>query len=280
MAIKDFQLDGMSAIVTGSAQGIGKGVALALAEAGADVVIADISDEAEATADEVRAMGRKSLAVKVDVRDTEQVENMADTTVKEFGKVDILVANAGVDIMRPLFLVDGKPPVPLRVEKPNLEKGLTEPEWETMLDINLKGYVRCAKAVGKYMMEQKSGKIIGIGSVAGIRHGENSTIYAASKAGVHRFSQALCLEWAPFNINVNAIAPGAIGPTDAFYVPSWNASREDHQKSFKLLESLVPKKRFGSPREVGMLAVYLASPAGDYINGQVIAIDGGISQAM
>jgi NAD(P)-dependent dehydrogenase (short-subunit alcohol dehydrogenase family) len=280
MGLKDFELTGKTAIVTGAAGGIGKGVATTMAEAGADVVIADISPTAVETAAEIsKATGRRCIAVITDVRDTESVEAMVATTMKEFGKIDILVANAGVDIMKPLLLIDGKPAVPLRCDA-KFDSSLQEDEWETMLDINLKGYVRCARAVGVHMIKQKSGCIIGIGSVAGIRHGENSVVYAASKAGVHRFSQALALEWAPFNINVNAIAPGAIGPTDAFYVPSWNCSREEHEKSFELLKSFIPKRRFGSVRELGLSCVFLASAAGNYYNGQILVPDGGISQAM
>ena len=278
MGLKEFDLDGRTAIVTGAAQGIGKGIALTLADAGADVVITDIKQEIEQTAAEIQKLGRKSLAIPTDVRQTDQVESMVEKTIAEFGKVDILVANAGVDIMKPLLLVDGQPPVPLRANA-HLDSGLEEDEWETMLDINLKGYVRCARAVGRYMMKQKSGRIIGIGSYAGIRHGENSTVYAATKAGVHRFTQALALEWAEFKITINAIAPGAIGPTESWYVPSWNISREEHERSFKKIERSIPLHRFGTPRELGLLVVYLASEAGSYMNGQVICLDGGASQA-
>lgn len=270
-------LEGKSAIVTGAARGVGKGIALTLAEAGADVVVADILPESDKTADEIRAYGVKCLAIPTDVRETDQVEKMVDDTVAEFGKVDILVANAGVDIKKPLLLVDGQPPVPLRV-KPNLTSGLSEEEWETMLDINLKGYVRCARAVGRYMMKQKSGKIIGIGSVAGIRHSENGVIYAATKAGVHQVTRGLAMEWARFKINVNAIAPGAFGPTESFYVPEWNISREENEKSFELVKNTVPLKRFGDPREMGKLVAFLCSEAGSYITGQVIVHDGGLTE--
>jgi len=278
MGLKDFNLDGRIAIVTGASQGVGRGVALTLAEAGADVVVSDISDGIEQTSAEIQKLGRKSLAIPADVRKTEQVESMVEKTVAEFGKVDILVANAGVDIMKPLLLVDGRAPVPLRA-RARLDSGLEEDEWETMLDINLKGYIRCARAVGVHMMKQKSGRIIGIGSYAGIRHGENSTVYAASKAGVHRFSQALALEWAEFKINVNALALGAFGPTESWYVPSWNISREEHEKSFEKITRSIPLHRFGDPRELGLLIVYLCSDAGSYMTGQVISLDGGAEQA-
>lgn len=277
MSLKEFDLTGKSAIVTGAARGLGKGIALTLADAGADVVIADVLPEIEATSEEVRERGRKSLAISTDVRDTEQVDAMVEATVAEFGKIDILVANAGVDIKKPLILVDGDQ-APLRMRAPaNFDSALLEEEWEKMLDINLKGYVRCAVAVGRHMIKQRSGRIIGIGSVAGLMAGDIGTIYAASKAGVHRFSQALSREWAPFNITVNCIAPGAFGPTESWYVPSWNISREENEKSFEKVIRSVPLKRFGDTRELGMLTVFLASEAGGYVSGQVIAHDGGIS---
>ena len=164
---------------------------------------------------------------------------MVDATVAEFGKVDILVANAGMDIKKPLILVDAQAPVRMRANA-HFDSCLLEEEWETMLDINLKGYVRCAVAVGHHMIKQRSGRIIGIGSVAGMMAGDIGTIYAASKAGVHQFSGALSREWAPFNITVNCIAPGAFGTTESWYVPSWNISREEHEESFKRVVRSVP----------------------------------------
>ena len=202
---------------------------------------------------------------------------MVEATVAEFGKVDISWStNAGIDIKKPLILVDGGSPLRMRAEA-HFDSPLLEEEWEAMLDINLKGYVRCAVAVGRHMIEQGSGRIIAIGSVAGLRAGDIGTIYAATKAGVHQFSKALSREWSPFNITVNCIAPGAIGPTESWYVPSWNISREEHEESFKRVVRSVPLKRFGDPRELGMLTVFLASEAGAYVSGQVIAHDGGFS---
>ena len=273
--MKEFDLTGRTAIVTGAAQGVGKAIALTLADAGADVVVADILPEIEQTSAEIQEKGRRSLAISTDVRKTAQVDAMVDATIAEFGKVDILVANAGVDIKKPLILVDGQSPLRIRANA-QFDSALVEDEWEAMLDINLKGYVRCAVAVGRQMIKQKSGRIIGIGSVAGLMSGDIGTIYAASKAGVHQFSRALSREWAPYNITVNCIAPGAFGPTESWYVPSWNISREEHEESFKRVIRGVPLGRFGDPRELGMLAVFLASEAGSYISGQVIAHDGGI----
>jgi 3-oxoacyl-[acyl-carrier protein] reductase len=277
MGLKEFDLTGKTAIVTGAARGLGEGIALTLADAGADVVVTDVlKEELEQTSADIQKMGRRSLAIQTDVRATEQVDNMVEATVAEFGKIDILVSNAGIDIKKPLILVDGESPNRVRA-KADFDSPLVEEEWEAMLDINLKGYVRCALAVGRHMIKQESGRIIGIGSLAGIQAQEIGTIYGASKAGVHQFSKALSREWSPYNITVNCIAPGAFGPTESWYVPSWNISREEHEESFKRVVHAIPLKRFGSPRELGMLCTFLASEAGGYITGQVICHDGGLS---
>ncbi|MBT6119035.1 MAG: SDR family oxidoreductase [Rhodospirillaceae bacterium] len=289
MTLKEFNLEGKTAIVTGAARGLGRSIALTLAEAGADVVAADISPQVllsrdlsdstqklDQTCDEIRQLGRKSLAVFADVGQTEQVEEMVEAAVAEFGKVDILVNNAGVDLPKPLLLVDGKPPVPMRVPV-QLDSGLTEEEWDTMININLNGFRRCAVAVGRHMIERRSGKIIGLGSVVGLRARANAAAYAASKAAVHRFTQALALEWGGFNINVNTIAPGPIVPTDSWWVPRWNVSREENDASIERIPARVPLGRAGDPREIGLLAVFLASDASNFMTGQVIALDGGSS---
>lgn len=275
MTLDDFSIEGKTAIVTGSARGIGKAIALTLAEAGADVVVADIRDEIEETRKEVEAQGQKCLAVKTDVRDDAQVQAMVQATVDTFGKVDILVANAGVERVKPLRLVDGQPPTPMRVQ-PKLDSGLTEEDWDFIMDVNVRGYVRCARAVGEHMLKQRSGKIIAIGSGAGIRGGANTTAYATSKAGVHRFTQSLAQEWGSFNINVNAIAPGAYGPTEIWDHEEWNIPREEQFANLDIFMQYVPMQRWGVPRELGLQVVFLASEASSYITGQVICSDGGL----
>ena len=276
MILKEFGLEGKTAIVTGAARGLGKAIALTLAEAGADVVVADILPEMEQTGAEIEQMGRKSLVIPTDVGKIEQVEKMVEATVAQFAKVDILVASVGVELPKPLLLVDGKPPVPMRAPV-RLDSGLTEAEWDMMININLNGFRRCAVAVGRHMIKQRSGKIIGIGSTAGIRSGANSTAYAAAKAAVHRFTQALALEWAGFNINVNTIAPGWFGPTPIYWHPEWNITREENEASIEKIPSRIPLGRIGDPREIGLLAVFLASAASSYMTGQILVPDGGLT---
>ena len=280
MVLKEFDIGGNSAIVTGAARGLGKAVALTLAEAGADVAVADFREEVEETARETRELGRKSIAVRTDVREAEQVEHMVQAALAEFGKVDIMVANAGVEWVKPLLLVDGKPPVRMRVDV-NLESGLEEEDWNQTFDVNLHGFVRCARAVGPHMIERKRGKIIGIESIAAMRFGANTTAYAASKAAVHRFAQSLAQEWAGFNINVNAIAPGAFGPTPIYWHPEWNITREAHEAALYRINSFIPLQRdtegWGRPRELGLLVAFLASEAASYITGHVLVADGGVS---
>ena len=281
MITSEFCIEGNTAIVTGAARGIGKAIAITLAEAGADVVVTDILDEIEQTATEIRALGRKSLAVLTDVRSTEQVENMVAATIAEFGKVDILVANAGVEVVKPVIAIDGKAPTQMRANAP-FDSGLTDEDWDWMFDVNLKGVARCVRAVGPHMIEQRSGKIISIGSISGMRYGANTTAYSALKAGVHRFTQALAQEWAPFDINVNAIAPGAFEtPIWAENLKNWNITVEENEESKKLVSAFTPLQRdtggWGLPRELGLLAVFLSSKASSFMTGQILVCDGGVS---
>ena len=212
----------------------------------------DVLPEVEQTSAEIRERGRRSLAIPTDVRQTEQVDAMVEATVAEFGKVDILVSNAGIDIKKPLILVDGGSPLRMRAG------AFTRPSWRRVggdARHHLIRYVRCAIAVPPHI-EQRGGS-----SPGGRGWRRIGTIYAASKAGVHQFSRALSREWSPFNITVNCIAPGAFGPTESWYVPSWNISREEHEESFRRVIRSVPLKRFGDPRELGMLTVFLAPSA-------------------
>jgi len=281
MALKELNLNGKTAIVTGAGRGIGKAIALTMAEAGADVVVAArTKSQIEETAAEVRQLGRKSLAIPTDVGQTEQVEKLVEATIAEFGKVDIMVANAGLDILKPLLLVEGLPPMRGSARlaaalKENLT-GLTEQEWDATVNINLNGVVRCARAVGPHMIKQRRGKIINISSINGFRSGANDVSYSTAKAAVQRFTQALALEWAPFNINVNAIAPGAF-PTEMWQHPEWgNIPDEEKATSIENIPDRVPLGRWGDLRELGLLAVFLASDGSNYITGEIITCDGGV----
>jgi NAD(P)-dependent dehydrogenase (short-subunit alcohol dehydrogenase family) len=248
-----FDLTGKTAIVTGARRGIGRGIALALAKAGADIAVADISlEDCQKAVDEIEALGRKGLAVKCDVTQKSEVEEMVAQTIGEFGKVDILVNNAGI-----------------APTKPFLE--ITEGDWDKVLDINLKGYFLCAQAAAREMVKNGSGKIVNTASVAMGQAGvgfPNLAHYCASKGGVAALTEELCLELTPQGINVNAVAPGVIE----------TAMSEPVLTDPKVKEGLlarIPKKRVGQPEDVAAAVVFLASDEADYISGVVLPVDGG-----
>jgi len=235
------------AIVTGAGRGIGQGIALALAKEGANVVVSDINQEScDKAAKEIEALSVKSLAVKCDVSNKTEVDNLVAKTMETFGQVDILVNNAGIF-----------PFVPFAQMK--------ESDWDRVMDVNLKSMFLCSQAALKFMKE--GGKIVNISSIAAFVGFEGLTHYCASKGGVSSFTRALALELAPKKINVNAIAPGAIDTPGAM-----GAVSEDVKKQ---TIAAIPWGRMGVPQDIGNLAVFLASEKADYITGQTIIVDGG-----
>lgn len=244
-------LKGKVAIVTGARRGIGEAIAVALAEAGADVVVSDI-DKADCgkVVGEIEKTGAKALAVKVDVSSSADVDAMVSQTVQKFGKVDIMVSNAGIYIAKPVA-------------------EFSEAEWDKIIDINLKGFFLCAKAAAAQMTRQKKGgKIISISSIAGKVGVLNSAAYCASKGGIIAMTKALALELAPYRINVNSIAPGAIE------TPMSAAALRD-EKTRKATEAEIPWGRIGKPQEIASAVVFLASREADYITGATLVVDGG-----
>lgn len=253
------KLGGKKAIVTGGGTGIGKAIALEFAGAGADIAICGRNvQNIEKVRDEIIALGRDSMAVSMDVRVKEDVDNMVQQVIDEFGRIDILVNNAGTN--RPTPVLD-----------------LTEDTWNLILDTNLKGLFFCIQAVARHMVKQKSGKIINISSTASMGANEpGQAAYAASKTGVNAFTKACAREFGPYGINVNAIAPGRI-PTPLIY-----ASRTPEQVE-KLLEtgkSAAVLGRLGTVEEIAHLALFLASDDAAFITAEIIACNGGRTNLM
>jgi NAD(P)-dependent dehydrogenase (short-subunit alcohol dehydrogenase family) len=245
-----FNLAGKVALVTGSGRGLGKAMALALGEAGADVVVTSrTQQEIEDTAREIEKRGRETLIVQSDITNPKEVDHLIRQTIDRFGKIDILVNNAGVAIVKAF-------------QEMSLE------EWEKTFRTNLTSLFLCCQAVGPYMIQQRRGKIINITSIDGAAGKSGFAAYCASKGGVIQFTKALAVEWAKFNIQVNAIGPGV------FYTRPMAVVLDD-EKLGPIRRKKIPIGREGRPEELGPLVVYLASSASDFMTGETIFIDGG-----
>ncbi|MBI2917159.1 MAG: 3-oxoacyl-ACP reductase FabG [Chloroflexi bacterium] len=256
------------AIVTGGGRGLGHAIALCLAEAGADVAVAARTrEQIEDTAAEVRKLGRRALAVPTDVTQADDVDGLVQRTLDEFGHVDILVNNAGIAPVRPLVPMLGSQPKPAAGAW-DFSRPTSEEEFDLVMDTNVRSVFLACRAVGPHMMGRSKGKVINVASMGGLRGWDYHTLYTASKAAVINFSRSLAREWARYDINVNVIAPGRF-PTEA----TKGQMADEHIRRDLLRR--IPLKRFGEPREVGLLAVYLASPASDYVTGQTFGLDGG-----
>lgn len=248
-----FELKGKVALVTGARRGMGKAHALALARQGAKVIVTDMEKgECQKVVEEIKAQGGEALGFKMDVTNKSEVDQVIAETVQQFGRLDILINNAGIFF-----------------PKPALE--LAEEDWDKMIDINLKGQFLCAQRATKEMAKNKWGRIINISSVAsgqvgvGIAGGAH---YTASKGGIIGMSETLAVEWAPLGINVNVIAPGAID------TPMVQAAQLPKEAMDAML-GRIPLKRIGRPEEVSALVVFLASEEASYITGATFYVDGG-----
>jgi 2-deoxy-D-gluconate 3-dehydrogenase len=246
--IESFRLDGRVAVVTGAGKGIGEGVAVGLAEAGADLaLLARTRSDLERVAEAIRAIGRRALVVPCDVADVAAIPSAVRQVVDTYGQIDILVNCAG--IQRRMTVLDA-----------------TVEGWEQVINTNLRSAYFMTQAAGKVMVEQRRGKIISIASMTTYRGFHMISPYGISKAGIANFTKYLAVEWAPYNIQANAIAPGWIT------TPMTAQMGEDR---IRWVCDHVPQGKFGTPRDVAGLAVFLGGPAADYITGQTIPVDGG-----
>lgn len=244
------RFEGKVALVTGASRGIGRAIALALAAEGADVAVNYAGSEAAAkeVAAEIEAMGRKAFVIQADIASTEASTAMVDAVVKEFGRVDVLVNNAGIT-------------------RDGLLMRMKEEDWDAVITTNLKGVFNCTKAAIKYMMKQKSGNIVNISSIVGVMGNAGQANYCAAKAGVIGFTKTTAKEVAARGIRVNAIAPGFI-KTDMTSVLS--------EKVVEAMLAGIPLNRLGETEDIAKAVLFLASSDANYITGQTLHVDGGM----
>ncbi len=248
MATTAFDLSGKVALVTGANTGLGQGIALALAEAGADIAAAGIVP-ADETGEKVKALGRRFLNIDANLITIEPVERIVKETVDGLGGLDILVNNAG--LIRRQDAVD-----------------FSEKDWDDVMNVNIKGAFFMAQAAGRHMIAQGRGKIINIASMLSFQGGIRVPSYTASKSGIAGITRLLANEWASKGLNINAIAPGYMATDNTAQI------RADEAREKAIIDR-IPAARWGLPSDLGGTAIFLASTASDYVNGAVIPVDGG-----
>lgn len=248
MILEKFNLSGKVAIVTGARTGLGQGMAIGLAEAGADVVIVNHSPMPE-TEKEIKGLGRNCIAIEAELLSTDVIPGIIEKTLHKFKKIDVLVNNAGI-IRR----------------APSAE--FTEKDWDDVMNVNLKTVFFLSQAVAKEMAKNNGGKIINIASMLSFQGGILVPSYAASKGGVASLTKTLANEWSKYNINVNAIAPGYMATNNTEPI------RKDEARNKSILER-IPAARWGFPEDLKGAVVYLASKASDYVTGHILCVDGG-----
>ncbi len=242
-------LENKVALVTGAAQGLGKAIALGLAQEGARVVVSDVNlEEAQRTVKEIESLGRQTLVFKADVSQSKEVNEMVDKILDKLGKIDILINNAGITADALLIR-------------------MKEADWDRVIEINLKGAFNCLKAVAKPMLKARSGKVVNVASVIGLIGNVGQANYAASKAGIIGLTKSSARELAPRGINVNAVAPGFIKTLMTEKLAA--AAKEEMRRR-------IPLGRLGTPEDVAEVVLFLVSDRASYINGQVINVDGGM----
>ena len=252
MMLDRFRLDGRVAFVTGAARGIGLAIARALGEAGARVVVADLdADGAAASAARLAGDGLDAIAMPLDVADSAAVEAAAGEAVARFGRVDVLVNNAGVGGLSPA-------------------SEMTDAEWRRVMAINTDAVFWCARAFGRHMVERRSGSIVNVGSMSGliVNRGFAAAHYMVSKAGVHQITKALAVEWAGAGVRVNAVAPG-------YTVTSQTDLLRGRPDLHEVCLATTPMGRFAAPDEIAAAVLFLAGDAASYCTGAVLPVDGG-----
>jgi NAD(P)-dependent dehydrogenase (short-subunit alcohol dehydrogenase family) len=273
MVLKKQSLAGKVAVVTGAAGGLGSEVARTFAKAGADVAVTDFRAEPlEKTAQDIRNLGRKVIALVADITKSREIDLMIESTIAEFGKIDILMNTAGIarGIDIPIdndSIVRGEQRKPIR-ETTDFERKpiwkITDDEWRMGIDVNLSGAFYCCRAVAKHLVGQKSGKVINVASGGGLRGMRDNYMYCCAKGGIIQLTRVLAITWAQDNIQVNCIAPGRF---DSGHLPP---ERKAATAAF------TPVGRVGEVQEFGSLGLFLASDASDYITGEVFLCDGGV----
>jgi len=250
MTFPGLDLTGRTAAVIGGTSGIGRAIALGLADAGADVIpTGRRMNLVHEVVREIERRGRRSLAITADVASTDSIQRFADSAIKKFGKIDILVNAAGITVRRPTLDVP-------------------DAEWEKIMDTNLTGMLRGCRAFGRHMIERQYGRIINIGSLTSVVALQEVAAYGASKAGVAALTKSLAVEWAPHGVCVNAILPGV-------FRTALNEGLLDGTERGRELLLRTPMRRFGQPEELAGAAVFLASEAASFVTGHLLAVDGG-----
>ena len=250
MGLEMFSLRGKVAVVTGSGRGLGRAIAEGFAEAGADLVLAARTKvQLEETAHAIEAMGRKAHPVVADVAKRADVEAMVAEALKRFEKIDILANVAGMNI-----------------EGPTEQQ--SEEDWDQIIDVNLKGCYLGCQVVGRHMIEQRSGRIINMSSIGGLIGIARNTAYTAAKAGIVMLSRSLAVEWARYNIQVNALCPG-------YFVTDINRDYFESESGQAFIKRFIPMRRTGQIEEIKGAAIFLASPAANFMTGSALVMDGG-----
>lgn len=260
MSLSVFDITGKKVLLVGAGRGIGKGIALAFAEAGAEVAVSALTPNGVSkVAEEIKTMGRTAFPLTGDATKAADMERIAQQAISQLGQVDVLVNCVGDSIRKPVVKLPGS----------NVE-GMTEDEWRFIVDINLTEAFQGCRALGSHLLERQQGCVINISGWASFRGRPESAAYDAAKAGVMRFTECLAQEWAPYNVRVNAIAPGSFPDPEQM-------SAEAFQARDQAAQGQIPLGRVGRLKEIGYLAVFLASPAASYVTGQTWAVDGGVS---